>query len=74
MVSVFEGSEMTLSVWSWDVQSVGQDPKGRGSQVQMKGGTWFAVDVTPAEYMTAVAGAFALYVKEERNLRVVRAA
>jgi hypothetical protein len=65
---------MVLSVWSYDVTAVSINPKGPGIQITIRSGPWFAADVSVGEFMTAVSGAMAAYVREERMLRSVKAA
>jgi hypothetical protein len=74
MVSIFEGSDMVLSVWAYDVTAVSLNPKGPGIQITIRSGPWFAADVSVGEFMTASASAMQMYIKEERMLRAVRAA
>ena len=73
-ITISEGNDTVLSVWSWDISSVSINPKGSDTQIMLRSGTWFPCYVPAGEVMTAVSAAMALYVREERNLRTVRAA
>ncbi len=75
-ITVREGNDTILSVWSWDISSVSVNPKGADTQIGLRGsnGTWFSCFVPPGEVMTSVSGAMALYIREERMLKAVRAA
>ena len=74
VIAVYEGSEMVLNVWAYNVESVNVNPKGRGVQITMKTGSWFPADVSVGEFTTAQGAAMQAWVREERMLKSVKAA
>jgi hypothetical protein len=74
VVAVYDGTVMTLSIWAYSVESVGVNPKGPGIQIGMKTGAWFPADVSVGEFTTAQGAAMQAWVKEERMLKLTKAA
>jgi len=74
VIAVYEGTIMVLSIWAYSVESVSVNPKGPGIQIGLKSGSWFAADVSVGEFTTAQGAAMASWVKEERMLKLTKAA
>ena len=74
-IIVKNGSVTTLFLWSYSIESISESTKAPGGTVvQLKSGTFFRVETTVDAVVSAVSIAMQSWVREERNLKSVRAA
>jgi hypothetical protein len=74
LISVKRGSVASLALWAYSIESVSDNATGPGSKIQLKSTTWFLVDASVDAVVSAVGTAMQLWVREERNLKSIKAA